>query len=99
MPFGEGELTVVPFARFTARPADPDNAAANSANSTDLETRLNELLKEIQVALVPAQGEPFIVFHDSLRHFDDRSDLLAIGSIVVDSSQPAGVKRIRELQD
>ena len=43
------------------------------------------------------RGEPFIVFHDAYRYFEDRFGLTAVGSAVVSEERSPGVRRIREL--
>ena len=78
--------------------ADPENADAYLANSRELTARLDDLSDEIQAAVTTAQGKPFVVFHDAFRYFEDRFGLTAVGSIVVNPSQPPGVRRIRELR-
>ena len=78
---------------------DPGNAATYDANAHDLLHRLDELTAEIDATVAPARSEPFIVFHDGYRYFEDRFGLTAVGSAVVSPERPPGVKRVRELRD
>ena len=79
--------------------ADPANADAYDENAHELLHRLDDLTAEIDALVAPARGEPFIVFHDGYRYFEDRFGLTAVGSAVVSPERPPGVRRIRELRD
>ena len=83
----------------TLAEVDPANAAAYDENAHELLHRLDDLTEEIDEMVAPARGEPFIVFHDGYRYFEDRFGLRAVGSAVVSPERPPGVKRIRELRD
>ncbi len=78
--------------------ADSGNAAAYLKNAEMMAGELMELVTEADSMLSQAGDKPFIVFHDGFRYFEDRFDLMAVGSIVVNPGQPPGVRRIRELQ-
>ena len=78
---------------------DPDNAATYAANAVALDQRLADLTAEIAAQVEPVRGEPFIVFHDGYRYFEDRFGVVAAGSAVVSADRSPGVRRIRELQD
>ena len=78
---------------------DPGNADTYDANAHELLHRLDDLTAEIDATVAPTRGEPFIVFHDGYRYFEDRFGLTAVGSAVVSPERPPGVKRIRELRD
>ena len=83
----------------TLAEVDPANAGAYEQNAHELLHRLDDLTEKIDAVVAPARGEPFIVFHDGYRHFEDRFGLAAVGSAVVSPERPPGVKRIRELRD
>ena len=83
----------------TLAEVDPANAATYDANAHELLHRLDDLTEEIGAMVAPARGEPFIVFHDGYRYFEDRFGLTAVGSAVVSPERPPGVRRIRELRD
>lgn len=82
----------------TLAEVDPANADTYDANANGLLHRLDELTAEIDAVVAPARGEPFIVFHDGYRYFEDRFGLTAVGSAVVSPERPPGVRRIRELR-
>ena len=83
----------------TLAEADPANAGTYQDNAHALVHRLDDLTEEIDAMVAPARGEPFIVFHDGYRYFEDRFGLTAVGSAVVSPERPPGVRRIRELRD
>ena len=83
----------------TLADVDPANADAYEENAQELLQRLDDLTEEVDAVVAPARGEPFIVFHDGYRYFEDRFALAAVGSAVVSPERPPGVKRIRKLRD
>ncbi|MCY4452656.1 MAG: zinc ABC transporter substrate-binding protein [Immundisolibacterales bacterium] len=83
----------------TLAEADPANAGTYEDNAHALLHRLDELTEAIDAMVAPARGEPFIVFHDGYRYFEDRFGLTVVGSAVVNPERPPGVRRIRELRD
>ena len=83
----------------TLAEVDPANADTYDANAHGLLHRLDRLTEELNAVVAPARGEPFIVFHDGYRYFEDRFGLTAVGSAVVSPERPPGVRRIRELRD
>ena len=82
----------------TLAEVDPANADEYDENAHELLHRLDGLTEEIGAMVAPARGEPFIVFHDGYRYFEDRFGLTAAGSAVVSPERPPGVRRIRELR-
>ena len=79
--------------------ADPANAAVYQENVQELLHRLDDLTEEIDEQVAPVRGQPFIVFHDAYRYFEDRFGLAAMGSAVVSEERSPGVRRIRELRE
>ena len=79
--------------------ADPPNAAVYQENVQKLLHRLDNLTEEINEQVAPVRGQPFIVFHDAYRYFEDRFGLTAMGSAVVSEERSPGVRRIRELRE
>ena len=79
--------------------ADPANAAVYQENVQELLHRLDDLTEEIDEQVAPVRGQPFIVFHDAYRYFEDRFGLTAMGSAVVSEERSPGVRRIRELRE
>ena len=83
----------------TLSEADPANAAVYQDNVQELLHRLDDLTEEIDNQVAPIRGQPFIVFHDAYRYFEDRFGLTAMGSAVVSEERSPGVRRIRELRE
>ena len=79
--------------------ADPANAGQYDHNAHELIHRLEDLVEEIEENAAPARGQPFIVFHDGYRYFEERFGLRASGSAVVSAQMSPGVRRIRELRE
>lgn len=78
--------------------ADPANAAVYAENVDELVHRLDDLAEEIDGHLAAVRGQPYIVFHDAYRYFEDRFGLTAMGSAVVSEERSPGVRRVRELR-
>ena len=87
------------MARMIAATLSEADAAVYQENAHALLGRLDDLTAEIAADVAPARGNPFIVFHDGYRYFEDRFGLTATGSIVIGLEHSPGVKRIRELRD
>ena len=83
----------------TLAEADPANAAIYEENAHKLRHRLDDLTEEVAGQVAALQGQPFIVFHDAYRYFEDRFGLTATGSAVVSEERSPGVRRIRELRE
>lgn len=83
----------------TLAEVDPANAATYEANATTIQQRLKGLVAEVAAAVQSVRGEPFVVFHDAYRYFEDRFGLVAAGSAVVSADRSPGVRRIRELRN
>jgi len=79
--------------------ADPGNAVAYAANSRTTQAVLDALVAEVETKLAPARGKPFVVFHDAYQYFENRFNVSAIGSIVVEPDVMPGVKRLGEIRD
>ena len=79
--------------------ADPANTAVYQENVQKLLHRLDDLTEEIDEQVAPVRGQPFIVFHNAYRYFEDRFGLTAMGSAVVSEERSPGVRRIRELRE
>lgn len=78
--------------------ADPANAATYRANAAGLSERLEALDAELEAALAPVRGTPFIVFHDAYQYFEARYGLNGIGSITLNPEQPPGARRMEEIR-
>ncbi len=82
----------------TLSSADPENMDAYGANAAAFAARLDALTQRIATQTAAVRGQPFIVFHDAYRHFEDRFGLAAAGSAVVGADRSPGVRRIAELR-
>ena len=82
----------------TLSSADPENMDAYRANAAAFAARLDDLTQRIATQTAAVRGQPFIVFHDAYRHFEDRFGLTAAGSAVVGADRSPGVRRIAELR-
>ena len=56
----------------TLSSADPENMDAYGANAAAFAARLDALTQRIATQTASVRGQPFIVFHDAYRHFEDR---------------------------
>jgi zinc transport system substrate-binding protein len=82
----------------TLAKADPDNAAAYSANAAAEAVRLDALVVDVSTRLAPVQETPFIVFHDAYQYFEHRFGLTVAGSITVTPDTLPGARRVEELR-
>lgn len=82
----------------TLSAADPDNAAAYTANAEAELSRLDALEAELTATLAPVADKPFIVFHDAYQYFEARFGLTLAGSITVSPEVMPGAARIDELK-
>lgn len=78
--------------------ADPDNATTYQANAEAELVRLDDLIVELDTALAPVQGKPFVVFHDAYQYFENRFGLDVAGSITVSPEAMPGAARVGELR-
>ena len=78
---------------------DGDNADRYAANLAAFDTRLDEVEGEIDGILEPAQGQPFIVFHDAYHYFENHFDIEAAGAVHVVPDVPPSAARVAEIRD
>lgn len=78
--------------------ADPDNAAAYTANAAAEIARLQALATELETTLAPVNDKPFVVFHDAYQYFESRFGLTLAGSVTVTPDVMPGAQRIGELK-
>ena len=83
-------------ARLSA--ADPDNAAAYSANAAAARAELDALATEVTAILDPVRGSSFIVFHDAYQYFEVDFEFPASGAISLGDASEPGPARIAEIQ-
>jgi zinc transport system substrate-binding protein len=78
--------------------ADPQNAAAYTANAETFARSLDALSGQIAAELAPVQAVPYVVFHDAFQYFENRFGLSAAGSIADVSAKAPSAKRLREVR-
>jgi zinc transport system substrate-binding protein len=79
--------------------ADPERAALYHANEERTVRELAALDKELDAALAPVRGKPFIVFHDAYQYLEAAYGLNAAGSITVSPDRPPSARRLVELAE
>ena len=77
---------------------DAENSRVYAINLNKFRARMDVLETELQRELEALNDRPFIAFHDAYRYFEDRFDLMAVGSAVVVPGRSAGARRIHELR-
>lgn len=94
-------LNAIAFVKATAQALgriDPENAARYDLNAKAVVARLQALDAALRAQLGPAQGKPYIVFHDGYHYFEDRYGLTPVGSITVSPELSPGAKRLVEIR-
>ena len=76
---------------------DTSHATQYRLNSAALLQQLDQLARELDVALAPVRGVPYLVFHDGYHYFEARFHLNAMGAISVDPEHKPGAKRLSQL--
>ena len=76
----------------------PPDAGRLRANAKALATNIDALRPEIEAAIRPAVGKPYIVFHDAYQYFERRFGLAPVGSVTISPDVPPSAKRITELR-
>jgi zinc transport system substrate-binding protein len=79
--------------------ADPANAKAYRANAGRMVGKLKALDAELRRTLAPAQGKPYIVFHDAYQYFESRYGLHPAGSITVNPELSPGARRLVDIRE
>ncbi|MDX2288063.1 MAG: zinc ABC transporter substrate-binding protein [Hyphomicrobiaceae bacterium] len=72
----------------------PDKASVFDANVARFEAEVEAASSEIDSALAPIRGRPFITFHDAYHYFEHRFGLSALGSLSLSPEIPTGARRI-----
>jgi zinc transport system substrate-binding protein len=78
--------------------ADPEDAAAYTANAEAFATEMAAEQAEIAARLAPLRGRPFLVFHDAYHYFEHRFDFPAAGSIVLQDGEAPGTARVAAIR-
>ena len=77
---------------------DPINAVRYQANGQQLNTRLDDLDRELGAKLVRVRRIPFVMFHDAFQYFELRYRLSSVGSMLNNPEHLPGAKRIQALR-
>ena len=79
--------------------ADPKHASTYEANAHKMMDKLDSLTAELREELEPFHEKDFIVFHDAYQYFEQRFDVVAVGSITVSPEVMPGAERVNELRE
>lgn len=78
--------------------ADPANAARYAANAEAGRAELGALSAAIAATLRPAQGRPFVVFHDAYQYFENRFGVPAAGAVTLGDAAPPSAARVAQVR-
>ena len=79
--------------------ADPGNSARYRRNARQMDLRLTRLANRIDTLLAPVRDQPYVVYHDAYQYFDQRFGLKPAAAVTLHPELPAGVGRIRRIQE
>lgn len=77
---------------------DVENTEVYSANAARIAEQIDQLADEIRARLMPVAKEPFVLFHDSFRYFEEAFGLNPVGAIAVNPDRIPGARRLAELR-
>ena len=77
---------------------DPEHAEHYRNNGEKLQTRLDELERELGATLAPVREIPYLVFHDAYHYFEARYRLDAVGAVIASPEHMPGARRLREIR-
>ena len=77
---------------------DPVNADVFKTNAVALKRRLDGLRAELQSALEPLAGKPYVVAHDAFQYLERRYSLNVVGAISLSPELAPSAKRLSELR-
>ena len=77
---------------------DPTHADTYRANAAQAKKAIEALTRELDTALRPIRGRPFIVFHDAYQYFEHRFNVEASGSITMGDASSPGPARIAAIR-
>ena len=77
---------------------DPTHADTYRANAAQAKKAIAVLTRELDVALQPIRGRPFIVFHDAYQYFEHRFNVDASGSVALGDASSPGPARIAAIR-
>ncbi len=76
---------------------DPDNAATYAANATTAATALRALGVEVDAALTPVAGRPFVVAHDAYHYIEHRTGAEAMAAITLGDAADPGPAHVAQV--
>ncbi len=79
--------------------ADPANAERYAQNAAEARAALDALSAEVDAAVAPARGKPYVVLHDAYQYFERRFDIAAAGAIAFGDAEAPGPQRLREIRE
>ena len=77
---------------------DPTHADPYRANAAQAKKAIAALTHELDAALQPIRGRPFIVFHDAYQYFEHRFNVDASGSVALGDASSPGPARIAAIR-
>ena len=77
---------------------DPAHADTYRANAAQAKKAIAALTHELDAALQPIRGRPFIVFHDAYQYFEHRFNVEASGSVTLADASSPGPARIAAIR-
>lgn len=77
---------------------DAENASTYYANARSAQSKLREIMSDIQKELEAVQGTPYIVFHDAYHYFERRFSLNAVGAISLSDADRPSAARLQKLR-
>lgn len=73
---------------------DPANASAYRHNAQRRQAQLRRLDTELRQLLQPVQSQPFMVFHDAYRYFEQHYGLFDAGALTLNPARPPGARTV-----
>lgn len=78
---------------------DPSNAASYSANAAAAKAQVAALDTELAAQLLPAQGKPFVTYHDAYGYFTAHYGLTFAGALAMGDASAAGAQHVQDMQE
>jgi len=78
--------------------AAPDKAATFDANAAAAIAGIEATEREIDAAITPLRGRPFVVFHDAYQYFENRFAIPAIGAITISPDVQPSARRLSDIR-
>jgi zinc transport system substrate-binding protein len=94
---GNAKLIASHIAEILASAA-PAHAERFRANASRVGAQLDALVPELEAALRPVAGQPYLVFHDAYQYLERRFGLAPVGSVTVSPDVPPSAKRLSALR-